>query len=364
MNRSKFFSTVAALLFAIAGAFAQEKETVFVDASVFPLYGKCIENTSGRYERLPLAYKDISREALWNLGRNSAGLYVRFRSNSTTITARWKPTKHHMAHMTDVGDNGLDLYILTGKDGWRFAGSGFLWKETEVRTKKLVKDMDPVMREFMLYLPLYTNLESLELGFDEGSVFEGPAVQSPKSGSPIVMYGSSILQGGCANRPGMAFTAIIGRRLDREVINLGFSGNAKLDYEIAELMAQVENPAVFVLDYVPNSSVDRIEERGEKFFRILRDKHPSVPVVFVEDPTYPHSRFDNRIRKEVETRNAAQKALFLKLKKAGEKKLYYVSTKGMIGDDGEATVDGVHFTDLGMMRYTDHILPVLKKALR
>ena len=266
--------------------------------------------------------------------------------------------------MTDVGDNGLDLYILTGKDGWRFAGSGFLWKETEVRTKKLVKDMDPVMREYMLYLPLYTNLESLELGFDEGSVFEGPAVQSPKSGSPIVMYGSSILQGGCANRPGMAFTAIIGRRLDREVINLGFSGNAKLDYEIAELMTQVENPAVFVLDYVPNSGVDLIEGKGEKFFRILRDKHPSVPVIFVEDPTYPHTRFDNKIREEVEARNVAQRALFKKLKKAGEKKIYYVSTKGMIGDDGEATVDGVHFTDLGMMRYTDHILPVLKKALR
>ena len=364
MNRFKYIVAVAVFMFAAAGAMAQENETVFVDASVFPLYGKSIENTSGRYERLPLVYKENMRESLWSLGRNSAGLYVRFRSNSTAVTARWKPKQHHMSHMTDVGDNGLDLYILTEKDGWRFAGSGFLWKDAEVRTKKLVKDMDPVMREYMLYLPLYTNLESLELGFDEGSVFEGPAVQSPKSGSPIVMYGSSILQGGCANRPGMAFTAIIGRRLDREVINLGFSGNAKLDYEIAELMTQVENPAVFVLDYVPNSGVDLIEGKGEKFFRILRDKHPSVPVIFVEDPTYPHSRFDNRIRKEVETRNAAQRALFLKLKKAGEKKLYYVSTKGMIGDDGEATVDGVHFTDLGMMRYTDHILPVLKKALR
>ena len=364
MNRLRNICTVAVIWLAAVGAMAQEKGTVFVDASVFPLYGKCIENTSGRYERLPMAYKDISRESLWSLGRNSAGLYVRFRSNSTTITARWKPKQHHMAHMTDVGDNGVDLYILTPKDGWRFAGSGFLWKETEVRTKELVKNMDPEMREYMLYLPLYTNLESLELGFDEGSVYEGPAVQSPKSGSPIVMYGSSILQGGCANRPGMAFTAIIGRKLDREVINLGFSGNAKLDLEIAELMVQVENPAVFVLDYVPNSEVDLIEGKGDKFFRILRDKHPSVPVIFVEDPTYPHTRFDNKIRKEVESRNAAQKALYKKLKKAGEKKIYYLSTEGMIGNDGEATVDGVHFTDLGMMRYTDHILPVLKKALR
>ena len=215
-----------------------------------------------------------------------------------------------------------------------------------MKSKTIVANMKPEMREYMLYLSMYNGIDSLEIGIDEGSVIEAPAVESPRSDSPVVMYGTSILQGGCASRPGMAFTSILGRKLDREVINLGFSGNARLDYEIAEYITRVQNPSLIVLDYVPNSSAELINERGEKFFRI------------------PHTRFDQKMLEEVTSKNAAQLALYKKLKKAGEKRLYYVSTDGLIGDDGEATVDGVHFTDLGMMRYVERVLPVMRKALR
>ena len=100
----------------------------------------------------------------------------------------------------------------------------------------------------MLYLSLYNGISSLEIGVDEGAVIEAPSIDSPRSDRPIVMYGTSILQGGCASRPGMAFTAILGRKLDREIINLGFSGNAWLDYEIAEYITRAQNPALIVLD--------------------------------------------------------------------------------------------------------------------
>ncbi len=355
----------AALLTALA---ASAEGIVYHNASEFPLFGKCIDSTSARYERFPAAFEKTSRKTLWDLSRNSAGLYLRFRTNSTCVVAKWKSTSpsQYMPHMTDAGDNGLDLYILTEKDGWRFAGSGFEWngRGKEVKTKTLISNMKPQMRECILYLSLYNGITDLEIGVDDGAVIEGPAVDSPKSGDPVVMYGSSILQGCSASRPGMVFTSIIERKLDREVINLGFSGNALLDLEVAEYMTRVENPSLFVLDYVPNASVKQIEETGEKFFRILRDAHPGVPVVFIEDPTYPHSRFDERMRAEIESKNIAQKALFQKLKKAGEKKIYYVSTDGLIGDDGEATVDGIHFTDLGMVRYTEKVLPVIRKALK
>lgn len=349
-------------------SFAHGKGIVYHDASAFPLFGKCVEETSARYERFPEEFKGVIRDPLWSLGRNSAGLYIRFRSNSTRISAKWKSTvpRHYMPHITDAGDNGLDLYILTESDGWRFAGSGFEWggRDKEVKTKTMVANMSPRMREYMLYLSLYNGVESLEIGIDEGAVIEAPAVDSPRSERPVVMYGTSILQGGCASRPGMAFTAILGRRLDREVINLGFSGNAKLDYEVAEYITKVSDPALIVLDYVPNSSAELINERGERFFRIIRDAFPDVPVILVEDPTFPHTIFDQKMLEEVTSKNEAQKALYKKLKKAGEKRLYYVSTEGLIGDDGEATVDGVHFTDLGMMRYVDKMLPVMRKALR
>ena len=161
------------------------------------------------------------------------------------------------------------------------------------------------MREYMLYLSLYNGISSLEIGVDEGAVIEAPSIDSPRSDRPIVMYGTSILQGGCASRPGMAFTAILGRKLDREIINLGFSGNAWLDYEIAEYITRAQNPALIVLDYVPNSTAEMIDERGERFFRIVRQAFPDVPVIFVEDPTFPHTRFDRNMLEEVTSKNEA-----------------------------------------------------------
>lgn len=367
-NYGKIVLCVALAAMTSFASMAQDGNVVYTDASNLPLYGKCVEEASARYERLPASMNGTIRKPLWDLGRNSAGLYIRFRSNSSRICARWKSTSpsQYMPHMTDVGDNGLDLYILTEKDGWRFAGSGFAWggRDKVVKTRTMVSNMEPLMREYMLYLSLYNGIDSLEIGVDEGSVLEGPAVMSPGTERPVVMYGTSILQGGCASRPGMAFTAILGRKLDREVINLGFSGNAMLDFEIAGYITTVKNPGLIVLDYVPNASASLINERGERFFRIIRDAFPDVPVIFVEDPTFPHTRFDQKILKEVTSKNEAQRTLYEKLRKSGEKKIYYVSTEGLIGNDGEATVDGVHLTDLGMMRYTEKMLPVMRKALK
>ena len=349
-----------AMFAGVLSAFAQN--VVYTDASTLPLYGQVSDQTNSRYERLPSELQGVCREPVWYLGRHSAGLYVRFRSNSTSIHVRWESTfNNSMTHMTDTGTKGLDLYALV--DGqWRHVCSAQPQGKTSER--KIIANMDPVEREYMLYLSLYDGVKALEIGVDEGAVLEQPAVDSPSREKPVVMYGTSILQGGCANRPGMAHTNIIGRRLDREVINLGFSGNALLDLEIAELMASVEDPGLFVLDYAPNAWDYLIDEKGEQFFRIIRDAHPDVPVIFIEDVIFPHSIYDKNIHAEVTRKNNAQKRLFARLKKQGEKKIYYISADGMIGDDGEATVDGIHFTDLGAMRYVEHVLPVFRKALK
>lgn len=266
--------------------------------------------------------------------------------------------------MTDCGTGGLDLYAdIDGK--WTYVSSGFNWGPPSTdHMCRLVGNMDPATREYMLYLALYDEVKSLEIGVPEGCTVEPPVLQSPAAERPIVMYGTSILQGGCASRPGMAFSNILSRRFDRTVINLGFSGNALLDFEIAGLMASVPQPSVFVLDYVPNASANDINTKGERFFRILRDAHPDVPVIFVEDPVFAHSVVDKAIAEEVRAKNTAQKTLFQKLKKAGEKRIFYVPAKGMTGADNEAFVDGIHFTDLGMVRYAGHMEKVLKKALK
>ena len=342
--------------------FINAQNVVYRDAADFPLYGKVSDDTNSRYERLPSALQGVSREPVWYLGRHSAGLFVRFRSNSTSIHARWESTFNNtMTHMTDTGTKGLDLYALV--DGqWRHVCSA--QPQGKKSERRIIANMDPVEREYMLYLSLYDGVSSLEIGVDEGTTLDLPDVDSPSREKPVVMYGTSILQGGCANRPGMAHTNIISRRLDREVINLGFSGNALLDMEIAHLMASVEDPGLFVLDYAPNAWDYLIDEKGEEFFRVLRDAHPDVPVIFIEDVIFPHSIYDKKILAEVTKKNEAQKRLFTRLKKQGEKKIYYIGAEGMIGDDGEATVDGTHFTDLGAMRYVDHVLPVIRKALK
>lgn len=364
----KKYIAMTAIMLAVAFLCrAQEPERAegyrYVDAASLPLYGKICDSTSARYERLPAGLEGCIREQLWDLGRNSAGLYIRFRSNSTNVRARWTSLNGFgMNHMTDTGVRGLDLYCIHD-GGWRFMGSARPVRGKKTNDTRIVGHMEPEMREYMLYLSLYDGVAGLEIGVDEDAVIEAPAVDSPVHDKPIVMYGTSILQGGCASRPGMVHTSIISRRLGREVVNLGFSGNAKLDPEIAEWMAKAEDPALYILDFEPNSTPETIAEKGETFFRILRDAHPDVPVIFVEEPFFPHYLFDMEMNKEIVDKIEALQVLFARLKDAGEKNIYYVPSDDMLGDDGEATVDGVHLTDLGMVRYADLLTPVIVKAL-
>lgn len=352
--RTKLF-LFCLLLTTMAGA-----QIVYHDASAFPLLGKATEATATRYERLPDSLQHISRKPLWDLGRHSAGLAVRFRSNSTCIAARWEVRDNRsMNHMTPTGIKGLDLYCL--QDGeWIFAGSGR--PQGKINKATIVKNMLPQEREYLLYLSLYDGVTSLAIGVDSLSEIRLPAIDLPRREKPIVFYGTSILQGGCASRPGMAHTNILERRLNRECINLGFSGNALLDLEIAHLMASVD-ASMFVLDFVPNATVEQMKERADEFYSIIRRKHPHTPILFIEDPIFTHSPFDTRIAKEVKDKNETLNAIFQSLKQRGEKNIYFLSSRDIIGHDGEATVDGIHFTDLGFMRYAEVLYPILKKHI-
>ena len=333
---------------------------IWHDGSEFPVYGKVSDQTEGIYERLPSSLKGICREPVWWLGKNSAGLYLRFRAKTPVLHLKWTAMYDvTMNHMTDTGTKGLDLYALTDDNGWRYVGSGRpVGKNNQASLQCIDEEC-----EYMLYLPLYDGVETLQIGVAEGCHIGLPQSELIDSERPVIMYGTSILQGGCANRPGMAHTNILSRLLNREVINLGFSGNALLDYEIAELMASHPSPGVFVLDNVPNCTASLIDEKGEKFFRLLRDTHPDVPVIFVESPYPPTAFYAYNLKVRIE-KNLAWRELFERLKKEGEKNISYVTSDNIMGSDGEATVDGVHFTDLGMQRYAEHVAPTIRKALR
>lgn len=337
-------------------------QIVYHDASCFPLLGKATDATFERYVRLPDSLRFVCREPLWALGCNSAGMSIRFRSNSTQIALKWENLNNfHMDHMSDVGVKGVDLYCWDENGHWRFINSGRpLGKKSECL---VVGNMQPIMREYMVYLPLYDGLVSLEVGVDTSSILEQPVLNFPIQTKPVVMYGTSILQGGCASRPGMAHSNILSRRLNRECINLGFSGNAFLDFEIAEVMAAVD-ASVYVLDFVPNVTIEQMEERLEKFYRIIREKNPATPILFVEDPIFTSTHYDIKGAENVAKLNVTLRRIFDLLKSKKEKHIFYVSSKDMIGEDREGTVDAIHFTDLGMMRYANLLYPILKKVIK
>ena len=335
-------------------------QIVYHDASDFPLYGKATNATATRYERLPDSLRNICSKPLWELGQNSAGLALRFRSNSTTIAAKWELLlDRQLNNMTPAGIKGLDLYCLQG-DKWISVNSGR--PEGKINEVIIISDMKPEEREYLLYLPLYDGVTSLSIGVDSLATIGLPVIDSPKREKPIVLYGTSILQGLSASRPGMAHTNILSRWLNRECINLGFSGHGELNLEIAEVIANVD-AGCFVLDFVPNATVDQMNERFFDFYEIIRKKHPDVPIILLEDPVFTHSLFNQPIAVEVAEKNETINRLYKELKVKGDENIYFIPSENMIGKDNEATVDGIHFTDLGMMRYAELVYPVIKECI-
>ncbi len=332
----------------------------YYDAAELLVSGKIYPDSLPHYSRMPYFLKPSVRTALWNLGQNSSGIAVRFRTNSTVISSKWEVVYNNsMSHMSPTGIKGLDLYCRVGEE-WRFVRSAQPTGKSN-RTV-IISGMKPEEREYILYLPLYDGISSLEIGIDTGAWIKPTRLQPPGGEKPLVFYGSSIMQGACASRPGMSASNIISRRLNIEVINLGFSANAFIDYEIAEMMADVD-AAAFVLDFVPNASVEQIRSKTARFLGILRCRHPHTPVIFVEDPLFTHALFDCNIAKEVEDKNRMLDMVFRDLEKEGCRDIYLVKSLNMIGTDGEATVDGIHFTDLGFVRYAELLVPVLEKVI-
>lgn len=349
------------ILFACSLPFAVA-QVKYYNADQFPLIGKVSDETETRYERLPSRLKEISRDPVWKLGKNTAGLAIRFRTNSTSVSAKWTVLMdRNMNHMTDTGIKGLDLYAWEGNQ-WRFVNSAR--PKGKTNDARFIAGMTPEEREYMLFLPLYDGIVSLEIGVDDVASIGQPTLNSPNSDRPVIVYGTSITQGGCATRPGMAYTNILTRKLHTEVINLGFSGNGRLDYEIAEIMALQEDAALYVIDCLPNVTPVQIEERLVPFVDIIRAKNKEIPILFVENIEYTTTVFDQNRNTAWNAKNAELSKQFEILKEKGHKNIYYLDSENLIGTDGEGTVDGTHLTDVGFMRIADALYGKIKLLAR
>jgi hypothetical protein len=332
------------------------------DARELGLEGKGWADTKHFYDRLPARAEGVLRAPVWSLSHDSAGMCVRFVTDADAIWARWTVRKESLAmpHMPASGVSGVDLYARH-KGGWRWLGAAR--PDKSVTTEKtIVSGLTRQPRECLLYLPLYNGVDRLEIGVPPGAACE-PAPARPARARPVVFYGTSILQGGCASRPGMAYPAILGRRLDWPTINLGFSGNAQAEPEMAGFLAELD-PAVYVLDPLPNLRPEWVAERLPAFLAKLRQAHPRTPIVLVEHIEVSNGVFLEARRASYQKSNAALGEIFEQRRKAGDHWLFYVRGETLLGRDGEGTVDGVHPSDLGFVRMADALAPVLKQALR
>jgi hypothetical protein len=245
------------------------------------------------------------------------------------------------------------------KGQWRWLAVG-IPKALSNRVQ-LVGELPQGDREFLLYLPLRNGVSSVEIGLPQSAkLAKGPSY--PKDRKPIIFYGTSITHGGSASRPGMVHTAILGRRLNYPVINLGFGSNGRMDPELATLLAELD-PALYVLDCLPNMMAPEVTERVEPFVKHLRQSRPDTPILLVEDRSYADSFLVASKHQRNQESRAALRAGYERLQKAGISRLHYLAGEGLLGDDGEATVDSSHPTDLGFVRQATAFEMAIKPLL-
>ena len=311
---------------------------VWYDCQRLGVEGKGWTNTASYYDRLPANASSNVPASVWSLGHDSAGICVHFTTDSTSIQVRWTLLKNSLAmpHMPATGVSGVDLYGRNDAGKWRFLGNGRPTNLSNNVAFNLVAG-----RENILYLPLYNGVKSVAIGLPKSKTISISKQTYRKPLKPVVFYGTSITQGGCASRPGLAATAIVGRELDLPVINLGFSGSGKMEPEMANLLAELD-PSIYVLDCLWNMSPSMVTERVDPFVRTLRKAHPTTPILLVEDSSFKN--ITPTIKGRI-LRNVCDK-----LAKDGIKSLYLLSNAEMLGNDFEGTVDGCHPNDLGMMR--------------
>jgi len=342
---------------------ADSTEFDWHDAKNFSIEGLGFKDVKSPYDRLPGRAEGVVRKAVWDLSRHSAGALVRFTTNSPTLKARWTRTKEDLAgvNMTAISASGLDLYTKTGPGKWRWLGFGR--PEKTVKSESVLTNGVPKgEREYMLYLPLFNGVTSLEIGVPKGTAIS-PGAARPADRKPILFYGTSITHGASASRSGMTHVAILGRQFDRPVINLGFSGNGKMEPEVTKFITELD-PAVFVIDCLPNMVAKEVEERTEPCVRMIREKHPNTPILLVEDRNYPDGfLIPSRRERNLTSQKALQDA-YKRLQQAGIKNLHYLKAADLLGDDGEATTDGSHPSDLGFVRQAEAFAKPLREILK
>ncbi|GAB4014593.1 SGNH/GDSL hydrolase family protein [Spirosoma koreense] len=341
---------------------------VQTDMAVIEGQGWSGKSLQSPYDRLPAQAEKTVRSPVWNLSHNGAGLMIRFRASTDQVVVRYAVTgKQALPHMPATGVSGIDLYAGNSDGDWLWCAGKYTFGDTiqyQFANLEANDSYHQKGREYRLYLPLYNSVKWLEIGVPTGVTLTPLPVRADK---PIVVYGTSIAQGACASRPGMAWPAILSRKLDRPLINLGFSGNGRLEKEIVTLLPELD-AKLYVLDCLPNLVAtvgikpDSIKFRIIESVKTLRQKRPETPILLVEHAGYSEGSINPTRRQLYTDVNVLMQQAFAQLKSEGIQKIYLLP-KSAINLDTDATVDGTHPTDLGMQQYADAYERIIRTIL-
>ena len=348
------------LILTVSGQWSMVNGQTWHDASEggFHIFGQGWPQLSQKkFQRLPITEKSkLNNVALWNASQLSAGLYVRFRTDATSISVRFTLTKQAVQHynISSFGQSGVDLYARSD-DGKTFhwlgnhLNYGFGTPVTANFRNIVPQNMEGNKEcEYMLYMPNFNGVSKLEVGVNEGASFQ--YIEVPEDDEPIVVYGSSAVQGSSASRPGNSWANMLGRELDAQIINMGFADNAKLDEGIFKVMADLK-PRVFIIDAMPDMKTmpQLIKERvvaGVKILQAMTNR----PVLLVESPGAP-DRLIRPGQDELHTKaNEQLREAYDQLTQDGYTNLFYM-TQEELGLNEEDFLDGINPSDLGMKHY-------------
>lgn len=317
-------------------------------------------NASGALCRLPEPFLTRCSPGVQQLAYHLAGACVRFSTDADRLGIAWELREtENMPHFAASGQSGMELFEETD-EGSRAVASILPQMNNGHGCKRQQTSMVRLpgkMRHYALYLPLYNGVSQLYAGLPKGAgLLPG---RSPRIEQPIVFYGSSITQGGCASKAGSSYPSILCRRLDAAQLNLGFSGNGKGELHIAQYIASLSMSA-FVMDYDHNApSVAHLERTHEPFFQAIREAKPKLPILLISRPDYEIDPADSDLRRAVIRRT------WEKARRAGDRHVYFADGEKLFGasDRDRCTVDGTHPTDLGFLRMADGLEPLLRQAL-
>lgn len=316
----------------------QEEHIRFYDVLQPPFSIHGIFYQDGKFRRIPETVAQVVNAGVLNRHANTAGGRIRFKTDSAYVAIHAKMDGiTRMSHFAFTGSAGFDLYVNT-QEGQRYQGTFVPPLDLKDGYESVIKFPDAQIREITINMPLYSNVCELYIGLQEGAEILPPKAYTYPG--PIVYYGSSITQGGCASRPGNAYQNIIARKLGTDYVNLGFSGSAKGEPEIADYIRKLDM-SIFVYDYDFNApTVEHLQATHEKLYLSVREAHPDIPIVMLSRPK-PYLT-DAEVRRREIVRNT-----YLNAKARGEN-VYFISGEDLMqyaGDSG--LVDGVHPNDLG-----------------